>query len=101
MPEKDYQRALEVELRKDGISFVREKFIPLEYQGEKISKYFADFIVEDKILVELKVVPKFGYTQAKQVLAYLRSGNFRLGILLYFTKDGVKYRRVVNPHFEG
>ncbi len=96
LPEKDYQRALCIEFKKNGVSFEKEVYIPLEYKDEKISKYFADFIIEKKILVELKVVSKLGYTNAKQVLTYLNSANIKLGILVYFTKDGIKYRRIIN-----
>ncbi|TSC88838.1 MAG: hypothetical protein G01um10143_735 [Parcubacteria group bacterium Gr01-1014_3] len=94
--EKDYQRALAEELKTQGLEFKREVYIPLEYKAKNIGKYFADFIVDDKILLELKVVQKFGYVHTQQVLTYLRSAGLKLGILLYFTREGVKYRRILN-----
>ncbi len=96
LSEKIYQSALEKELQKRGIKFKREVYIPLDYKTERIGKYFADFIIEEKIILELKVISKLGYTHVKQVLGYLKSSNTELGILIYFTRDGVKYRRVLN-----
>ncbi len=94
--EKDYQRALVEELQSSGLEFQREVYIPLEYKAKNIGKYFADFIVDRKILLELKAVQKFGYVHTQQVLTYLRSAGLKLGILLYFTREGVKYRRILN-----
>ncbi len=96
LAEKAYQNALAKELSKAGVGFRREAYVPITYKGEKISRYFADFIIEEKILLELKVVKKLGYAHVKQTLNYLRSSGLKLGILLYFTNDGVKYRRVLN-----
>jgi GxxExxY protein len=96
LSEKQYQQALAKELLDLGIRFKREVFIPLEYKQVNIGRYFADFIVEGEILLELKVVSALGYVHAKQVPGYLRGGNLRLGILVYFTKEGVKHRRILN-----
>lgn len=99
MTEKEYQKAPANELTALGISFQREVYIPLEYRSTNIGRYFADFIIEKKILLELKVVSRLGYTHVKQVLRYVRRSNLRLGILLYFTKEGIKYRRILNSHY--
>lgn len=94
--EKVYQKALGCEFLNIGVKFNEEVYVPLEYKGEKLVKYFADFVVEQKILVELKVVKKLSYSHAKQLLAYLRASGIKLGLLVYFTGEGVKYRRVLN-----
>jgi GxxExxY protein len=96
LPEKDYQRALAEELRRRSLPFREQVYFPIKYKSTLISKYFADFVVDEKILLELKVVPKLGYAQAHQVLGYLKSSGLKLGILVYFTRDGVKYRRILN-----
>ena len=100
LSEKAYQDALAKELRDQKISFKREVYIPIIYKQEKVSRYFADFLVENKIILELKVVRKLGYTHIQQTLNYLRSSGFKLAILVYFTRDGVKYRRVLNSRVE-
>ncbi len=94
--EKHYQKALAKEFDSLKINYKREVFIPFEYKTKQTVKYFADFIVENKVLLELKVVKKLGYTQVRQVLDYLKTGNLKLGILVYFTLGGIKYRRVLN-----
>lgn len=95
--EKHYQAALAKELETAHIKFRREVYVPFEYKSENIGRYFADFVVEDKILLELKVVQKLGYVHLRQILGYLRSTKLKLGILIYFMREGVKYRRVINP----
>lgn len=94
--EKEYQKALSLEFKNSGMRFREQVLIPVTYRGVRLKNFYADFIVEDKILLELKVVHKLGYSQAKQVLGYLKTEGIKLGILIYFTKEGVKYRRVLN-----
>lgn len=95
--EKYFQRAMAMEFDKQGIKDEREKEIKLNYNNQCIGKYFLDFIVENKIIVELKVVPKFKHTHLKRTLEYLDTAKMKLAILIYFTRDGVKYRRIINP----
>lgn len=68
----------------------------IDYKNQSIGRYFLDFVVDNKIVVELKIKPKFGYVHIKQVLEYLKAGSYKLAILIYFTRDGVKYKRIVN-----
>ncbi len=96
MDEKFYQKVFAKELEKGKLGFEKEKFIRLKYEGQDIGSYFLDFVIENKIIVELKVRARFGYVHIKQVLAYLKSAGYKLAIIIYFTRDGIKYRRVVN-----
>jgi hypothetical protein len=48
-------------------------------------------------VIELKTKPRFGYVHIRQVVEYLDKFNKKLAIIIYFTKDGVRYRRIVNP----
>jgi GxxExxY protein len=91
-----YQRAFANELQDSKINFKRESRYPIFYKNKTIGTYIPDFLIEDKIVVELKVRPKIGYTHIKQTLNYLRTTNLKLAIIIYFTKDGVKSRRIVN-----
>ena len=84
-------------MKKLNINFAREVHMPMKYNNVKIGRYFADFIIDGKILLELKVVPRFGYIHCRQVLEYLKQSKIKLGILVYFTRDGVKHRRILNP----
>lgn len=97
MPEKYVQAAYAEELKALNIKFEREYHLNLKYNDKAITKHFADFRVEDKIIVEIKVRPYLGYVHIKQVQAYLIASGDKLAIILYFTKDGVKFKRVLNP----
>lgn len=94
--EKYYQRALEIKLKELGIPFRKELCVPLKFSGQDIGKYFIDFLVNNKVVVELKVVPNFSPIDFKQVSAYLKSNGLKLGILLNFKGSVVTYRRILN-----
>ena len=96
MSEKYYQRAFAKALEAENIPFKQEYLVHLHYDGQPIGRCFLDFVVADKIVVETKVRQKLGYTHIKQVMNYLKATRFKLAILIYFTSDGVKYRRVLN-----
>jgi len=91
-----YQRALSKEFEKSGLKSAKESRFPVFYKEEIIGTYIPDFLINDLIVVELKVKPKIGYVHIKQVVNYLRSTKMKLAIIIYFTRDGVKYRRIVN-----
>lgn len=94
--EKYYQRAFEEELKNSKINYEKEKVVSINYKGIKIGNYFLDFLVDDKIIVELKVRQRLGYVHINQVLGYLKETGYKLAIIIYFTRDGVKYRRILN-----
>ena len=96
MNEKYYQRVFAKTLENENISFKKEQMVNLMYDGESIGKYFLDFVVDDKIVVELKVRPKLGYIHIRQVMSYLKVTGYKLAILIYFTRDGIKHRRILN-----
>ncbi len=97
--ESAYQECLCYELRQMGLTFQREKPMPIVYKDIKLDHgYRMDVLVETKVVVELKTVDFFTDAHSAQVLTYLRLGNFKLGLLLNFheklLKNGVK--RIVN-----
>jgi GxxExxY protein len=94
--EKIYQDAFAVALSDLGLKFEREKLVKVKYKGKDIGKEFLDFVVDGKIIVELKVRPRFGYVHIDQVVSYLKgSSRLDLAIIIYFLKDGVRYRRII------
>lgn len=94
--EKYYQKAVAIELKKHKLDFREQVSIPLKYKGEKIGNYFLDFVIEKKIVLELKKGDRFFKKNIEQVYGYLKAGNLKLGILANFTKRGVKFKRIVN-----
>jgi GxxExxY protein len=71
--EKVYENALAVELEKcEGISVKQQHPIPVYYRGKKAGEYFADLLIEDAIIVELKSVPQIGKEHEAQLVHYCR-----------------------------
>lgn len=95
--EKYYQRAIESEFKNNKIIYSKELAVDLMYGKERIGKYFLDFLVEDKIILEIKAVPHFKISDYKQVSAYLKSKNIKLGILANFRTEKLTYKRIINP----
>lgn len=94
--EKYYQRAVEKEFQYRNISYKKELNSDLSYHSKSIGKYIIDFIIEDRIILELKVANDFYKKHMNQVLGYLKARSLKLGILAIFAKDGLKYKRIVN-----
>ena len=98
--EKYYHRSYEEELAIRHIPFEREVTINLMYGDKHIGKGFLDFLIDKKIVVEWKIGYQLGQLPMRQVYGYLRGGRCELAIILYVTRDGIKYRRVLNPDFK-
>lgn len=94
--EKVYQKAIASELRKREIKFTEQLPAKVEINGEVIARYYLDFLIEEKIVLEIKKDKNFDRTNITQVYSYLKATKLKLGILANFTKQGVKYKRIVN-----
>lgn len=95
--EKVYQEAFAIALAECGIKFQREKKIPISFHGHELSTpYICDFMVEDKIIVELKAVKSIEDIHKAQLLNYLRAAKLKLGLLYNFNDLIVRPERVLN-----
>jgi GxxExxY protein len=91
-----YKDALEYEFRKNNIPFEREKGYEIPYKEIILQhKYYADFVVFDKIIIEVKAVNGIIDEFIKQTLNYLSASNNKLGIIVNFGEDSLKYKRLV------
>ena len=91
-----YKDALELEFKSQGISFVRELEFKLAYKGVVLPhKYFADFEVMNKIILEAKAIECLTDSHIKQTLNYLAASKLKLGLLVNFGEDSLNYKRVV------
>lgn len=91
-----YKDALEIEFNMNGIEYKREKEFDVEYKGYKLPrKYNADFVVFNKIILEAKVIEKLTSGNIKQTLNYLAASKMRLGLLVNFGEDSLKYKRII------
>jgi len=94
--EKTYEKALMKELTNRGIRYKTQVLVPVIYSGEVVGNNRLDLVVENKIIVELKTGSYFDLSNKKQVNKYLAVTKLELAILLNFTKDGVRQKRIVN-----
>jgi len=96
LKEKVYAEAFAELLERDGIPFRREVYYPVRINNKTIGKNYFDFIVYEKIVLELKR-GSANYIQAcKQLADYLKLSGLKLGLIIRFTKDGAKVKRIVN-----
>jgi len=97
--ESVYENALAVEFRNRGISFEKQKIIPVTYKGHPIGESRLDFLIEDTLIVELKAVTQLTPLHEAQALSYLKATNRNIALLINFNvpllKNGIK-RIVLN-----
>jgi GxxExxY protein len=93
--EKVYQRALLTELRLRGIRANAETSFTVTYKGHSVGEYFADILVEDVLVIELKCVERLANEHTAQCLNYLRASGRNLCLLVNFQKPKVEWKRIV------
>jgi GxxExxY protein len=93
--EKVYENALMVLLRREGINAKQQAPIRVCFEGEVVGDYYSDILVEDKIILELKVTEKIIDIHRAQILNYLKATGLKLAILLNFGQDRLVYERIV------
>ena len=91
--EKIYENALSVELRKKNLNVETQKEINVTYKGTLVGSYFADMLVDGKVVVELKAVEVLTRAHEAQLLNYLKATEKKLGLLINFGKGRVEHKR--------
>lgn len=94
--EKYYQKAFEKLLINNKITYQKETPVKMYFQNEILSKQYLDFLIEDKIIIEIKVKDRFLKSNIQQIYSYLKTNDKKLGLLINFTHDGIKYKRILN-----
>lgn len=94
--EKFYANAIANSLKENKIPFKEQLKARVNYKGKEIGYYFFDFLVFNKIVIELKQKNYFSKKEIEQLYSYLKAMKLKLGLLVYFTKQGVRYKRIVN-----
>ena len=98
--EKVYENALAIEMRHAGLRFERQKGIEVWYRSEPAGQFVADFLVESRVLLELKSVKALDEAHLAQGLNYLRSTGLPVCLLLNFGGPKLEIRRLVpGPHW--
>jgi GxxExxY protein len=91
-----YKDALELELKQNGISYTREQKYNVSYKGVVLPHhYYADFVVFDSIILEIKSTPFIVNGFVAQTINYLKASGLKLGIIVNFGEKSLAYKRVV------
>ena len=91
-----YKDALEYEFKKRGIPYEREKEYKVNYKGIILPhKFYADFVVFDQIILEIKAVSRFNDAFIAQCINYLKVSQNRLSLLVNFGTERLEYKRIV------
>lgn len=91
-----YQEALSIEFLEKKIPFNKELPLTIKYKTNILEKlYVADFVVFDKIIVELKALSALDSIHESQVLNYLKATGYKLGLLINFGTNSLEYKRLV------
>ena len=89
-----YQRCLAIEMKKQGLNFVREQSMPIYYEGENVGTRRADFLVDGTVLVELKALIEMEDVHLAQGLNYLEAYKKDLGLLINFGARSLEFKRL-------
>ena len=93
--EKVYERALLKELIAKGLKAQAQVPIQVHYKGEIVGDYYADLVVEDKVIIELKAQERLNKAQDAQLLNYLKATNVQVGLLVNFAYPKATVKRFV------
>ena len=94
-----YQRCLAIELEKAGLTFGREIEQTIFYEGINVGTRRADFVVEEKVIVELKAIINLEDVHLAQAKNYVVAYDFPTGLLINFGSTSLQYKKVFNPKY--
>lgn len=92
--EKIYERALAKQFQQDKLDFENQKRIDIQYLGEKVGYHFLDFLVSNKVIVELKTLSELSNIYLSQMITYLKATSLNVGLVLNFAMPTLEIRRV-------
>lgn len=98
--ERVYENAMIIELKKEGLESEKQRPITVFYNNESVGDYFADIIVNDKVVIELKATQSLVEDHEIQLVNYLKATNIEVGLLLNFGKEVEYKRKVLSNEFK-
>ncbi len=98
--EKVYENAMMIELQNMGLKCRQQQHIDVYYKEEKVGDYFADIVVEDTIIIELKAAEGIIEEHEAQLVNYLRATDMEVGLLLNFGKTPQHRRKVLTEEYK-
>lgn len=96
--EKYYEKAIARCLVLENIPFIKQTPYKISFRDEIIGRYFIDFVIDNKIVLELKRGDYYSQKHIRQIKGYLAATGLQLAILAHFTSSGVKTFRALNPN---
>ncbi|MBO9586731.1 MAG: GxxExxY protein [Flavobacterium sp.] len=91
-----YKDALEVEFKENKIPFEREKEYSIEYKGKVLPhKFYADFVINEDIILEVKAIKEFSSEHVAQILNYIKLSNSEVGLLVNFQTKSLQHKRYI------
>lgn len=94
--EKIYQRALYLEFKRNALQFEREKKISIYYNKALLGYEKVDFVIDNKVIVEVKCVHEINDIHKAQILSYLKAANTEIGLIINFAKPVIEVKRLIN-----
>ncbi len=95
--EKQYQLANEQLLNENHLAYKKELQAKLSFREKEIGRFYIDFVIEEKIVLELKAKPYLEPDDIRQVYSYLKTTGLQLAIIANFRTSRLTYRRIINP----
>jgi len=93
---KYYQKAIATKLKQINFPFKEQVSTKIHFENNEIGRYFIDFVIENKIALEIKKEDKFRKSNIEQLYAYLKASRLKLWILANFIKKGLQFKRIIN-----
>jgi len=94
--EKTYENAMQIAFENEKVGYLKQANLPIRYANIKVGNRFVDFLVEDKVVLELKSGERFGKSNLNQVNEYLKTNRLKLAIIINFGLEKVSFKRVIN-----
>ncbi len=94
--EKIYENSLMVDLKLKGRTVTSQKDYKVYYKNEVVGIYYADLIVDNKVIIEIKAVENIDDIHKAQLLNYLKISKLRVGLIINFAKPKLEYKRLIN-----
>ena len=94
-PENIYQRSLAIELQREGLAFQKEIYLPIFYREQNVGSRRADFLVEGRVILELKAITELTTVHHAQIINYLKAYRIEIGLLLNFGFISLEVKRFI------
>jgi GxxExxY protein len=95
--ESVYQNALMIALEEKGVNVQAQTPLSVQFRGKAVGQFYADILVEDSVIIEIKAVSALTGEHQSQVINYLKGTGKEIGLLVNFDRPKVEYKRLYNP----